>query len=341
MAEILSQSQIDELLNSMNSPADAAPKESQVEVQKQEEQKWRKYDFNSPKKFTKDKLRLLSNIYDNYARLISLRLNGVLRTVVEVEITLVEEQRYFEFNNMLDENDVITTVETKIAGENKYTPVIYYMNPGIMVNMIDRMLGGGDEDFSTIDYSYKYTEIELAIYEKIMSNFVSTTNTTWQNYVTLKTGHEVVEENPMMFQDISLDEAVIIIILSLKMGEVTGNLTVCMPGNIVASIFSEMDSKKFNSNLDEAEYLSTSEMIMKSLHKSTLEVSAVLGGTTLDLQEVYNLQVGDVIDLAKPKDSQVTLCVEGQPWFEGKLGVYNKNSAIQIEKKIAEEVGTE
>ncbi len=341
MAEILSQSQIDELLNSMNAPADA-PKDKADEVQpKQEETKWRKYDFNSPKKFTKDKLRLLSNIYDNYARLISLRLNGVLRTVVEVEISLVEEQRYFEFNNMLDENDVITTVDTRIQGENKYLPVIYYMNSGIMVNMIDRMLGGSDGDFQNIDYSYKYTEIELAIYEKIMSNFVSTTTATWQNYVTLQSQEEVVEENPMMFQDISLDEAVIIIILSLKMGEVSGNLTICMPGNLVASIFNEMDSKKFISGVDEEEYLSTSEMIMKSLHKSTLEVSAILGGTTLDLQEVYNLQVGDVIDLAKPKDAQVTLCVEGQPWFEGKLGVYNKNSAVQIETKLTEEIGNE
>ncbi len=339
MAEILSQSQIDALLNSMNDPVEA-PAAPTAEVVL-EDQKWRKYDFNSPKKFTKDKLRLLSNIYDNYARLLSLRLNGLLRTVDEVEISLVEEQRYFEFNNMLDENDVITTIDTRVQGENKFLPMIYHVNPGIMVNMIDRMLGGSDEDFSSIDYSYKYTEIELAIYEKIMSNFISTTSATWQNYVVLESGQTNLEENPMMFQEISLDEAVIIIILSLKMGDVNGSLTICIPGNIVASIFSEMDSKKFNSGVDEEEYLSTSEMIMKTLHKSTLEVSAILGGTTLDLQEVYNLQVGDVIDLSKPKDSQVTLCVEGQPWFEGKLGVYNKNSAIQIERKLAEEAEVE
>ncbi len=339
MAEILSQSQIDALLNNMNDPT---PKEESKKEEVQEKnQNWRKYDFNSPKKFTKDRLRLLSNIYDNYARLLSLRLNGLLRTVVEVEISLVEEQRYFEFNNMLDENDVITTVDTRIQGENKYLPMIYHVNPGIMVNMVDRMLGGSDEDFSSIDYSYKYTEIELAIYEKIMANFISTTSSTWQNYITLETDNITLEENPMMFQDISLDEAVIIIILSLKMGDVNGSLTICIPGNIVASIFSDMDSKKFSSGVDEEEYLSTSERIMKTLHKSTLEVSAVLGGATLDLQEVYNLQVGDVIDLSKPKDSEVTLCVEGQPWFEGKLGVYNKSSAIQIERKLSEEAEAE
>ncbi len=340
MAEILSQSQIDELLNSMNSPAET-PKEKPQEMVQQEEQKWRKYDFNSPKKFTKDKLRLLSNIYDNYARLMSLRLNGVLRTVVEVEITLVEEQRYFEFNNMLDESDVITIVDTRIQGENKYTPIIYYMNPSIMVNMIDRMLGGGEEEIYQLGHSYKYTEIELAVYEKIMSNFISTTVATWQNYVTLQHGKEEIEENPMMFQDISLDEPVIIIMLSLKMGEVTGNLNICIPGTILTNVFAEMDSKKFISGVDDEEYLSTSEMIMKSLHKSTLQISAILGGATLDLQDVYNLQVGDVIDLAKPKDSQVTLCIEGQPWFEGKLGVYNKNSAVQIETKLAEEIEAE
>ena len=49
--------------------------------------------------------------------------------------------------------------------------------------------------------------------------------------------------------------------------------------------------------------------------------------------DIYNLHVGDVIDLNKPQDSTVSVHVEGQPWFKGKLGVHNKNIAVKIEER--------
>ena len=80
MADVLSQSQIDALLKSMQ---DGPPKEEKVEekpaevletkkeeVQKEEET-YSKYDFYSPRKFTKDKIRLLRSIFDNYARILT------------------------------------------------------------------------------------------------------------------------------------------------------------------------------------------------------------------------------------------------------------------------------
>ena len=61
MAEVLSQSQIDALLHSMQN-ADA--EESKV-TQPQPTKTYRKYDFYSPKKYTKDKLKMLKSIKRN------------------------------------------------------------------------------------------------------------------------------------------------------------------------------------------------------------------------------------------------------------------------------------
>ena len=72
MSEVLSQSQIDALINSMRSGDVTSEPEKK-------EKKYKKYDFYSPKKFTKDKLKLLSGIYENYARLCSSRINNLVR----------------------------------------------------------------------------------------------------------------------------------------------------------------------------------------------------------------------------------------------------------------------
>lgn len=69
---------------------------------------------------------------------------------------------------------------------------------------------------------------------------------------------------------------------------------------------------------------------MDILRTSDLEIVAELGKTTLQLQDIYYLHVGDVIDLGHSAQEPVRLYVEGQPWFSGKMGLQNNNVAIKV-----------
>ena len=128
MPEVLSQSQIDALLNSMNgggggsSPAEEEP----------QEKKYRKYDFSSPRKFTKDRLKMLSSIFDNYSRVLTTRINGLVHATCEISVESVEEQRYFEFSNALSDSAVLTTAHLILKEEMEETPVLFYAAAPIM-----------------------------------------------------------------------------------------------------------------------------------------------------------------------------------------------------------------
>ena len=65
-----------------------------------------------------------------------------------------------------------------------------------------------------------------------------------------------------------------------------------------------------------------------------MDVMAQLGVARLNLDDIYNLRVGDVINLNKPQDSSISVYVAEQPWFTGKLGVHNKNIAVKIEERV-------
>ena len=138
MAEVLSQSQIDALLHSMQN---ADVEESKV-TQPQPTKTYRKYDFYSPKKYTKDKLKMLKSIYDNYARIATSQINGLFRVASEVEVIGVEEQRYYEFGNALNETDVITLAKAELQDHSKNPPMVFLISPILMGSMIDRLLGG-------------------------------------------------------------------------------------------------------------------------------------------------------------------------------------------------------
>ena len=113
MAEVLSQSQIDALLNAArNGEMDLAAK-----AESSSEKKYRKYDFYSPRKFTKDRLKMLSGIFENYTRIINSRINGLLHTTCEIDVESVEEQRYYEFSNALLEGDVLSLAGVELEGQ--------------------------------------------------------------------------------------------------------------------------------------------------------------------------------------------------------------------------------
>ena len=328
MAEALSQSQIDALLSSM---ANGGFEEEKKETTP--EKKYRKYDFYSPKKFTKDKLKILSNIYENYARLLNARVNGLLRMNSQVEIVSVEEQRYYEFSNALRENDILTLLNVHLpngAEEIEEVPTVVFMNAEVMLLMIDRMLGASGEEVPNISLDYKYTDLELALYRDIISHFIRIMKDGWLNYLDdVSFEIQKIERSGNMMQTVGMDETIAIVVLDITVGKITGRMNICIPETILSVVFNLIDNRNSNAgrkgNIED-----TAEEIMECIKSSTLEIKAELGQAQVNLNDIYNLHVGDVINLNKPKDSEIYLYIEDQPWFKGKLGVQNKNMAVKI-----------
>ena len=246
MADVLSQSQIDALLNSMQN---AETEESSFQKPKPQE-KYRKYDFYSPKKYTKDKLKMLQSIYDNYSRIATSMINGLFHTASEVEVIGVEEQRFYEFGNALNETDIITLARVGLQDHSKNPPMVIHISPVLMSSMIDRLLGGTGTD-TQVDGSYTYTDIEIALYENIIKYLVDITKDVWSSYIHLQVEFERVEENPSMFQGISVDETVVIIMLKISMGEhMDGAMNICLPGTLLFNIFDIIEKTKHLADKD-------------------------------------------------------------------------------------------
>lgn len=330
MAEVLSQNQIDALLNSLQ--GNSEPIE---EIEKQESEiKYRKYDFNSPKKFTKDKLRLLKNIFENYSRIAGSQINSLFRTSSELSVAAVEEQRYYEFSNALSDSDVLTVVNVSLPDNSKNPPLLINVSTSLMLSLMDRMMGGVGDDVVD-DGSYVYTEIETALYKKIISYIIGALKDSWGSYINLHFDLDRLEENSGLFQEIGVDETVVIVAIDVDLKENSGKFNICIPGNLLMNIFSIIDKRKHNAMGLEDENQDNQQDIMSSLKASGLLVKAKVGKATISLDDIYNLHVGDVINLNTSKDSDIELYVEEQPWYKGQLGIYKRNAAVQI-REIAQ-----
>lgn len=331
MAEVLSQSQIDALLNSMRS-GDSGDKAEE----KQPEKKYRKYDFTTPRKFTKDRIKMLNGIFENYTRVISSRLNAQLRTTCEVEVESIEEQKFYEFNNALMEGDVLTivdiTVQPKEAGGPPILaedPVMVYLDTATALGMMDRMMGSEGENQRDVPMGYAYTDLELQLYEHLMHDIVGLMGVSWENYVPLTFAYNRTEVNPTLVQLLNLDETVVLVDMKMQFGPNEGRMSIVLPGSVLTSVFGEVNRESMGRKVASED---NSEEIFDQLRDSTLEIVAELGDTQLSLSDLYHLNVGDVLDLGRPKDSPVFLEIGGYQWFTGRMGTHKKNMAIKIDE---------
>lgn len=329
MAEVLSQEQIDALLGSLQETTI-----EQIES-KEPERKVRKYDFNSPRKFTRERIKIIQSIYDNYARILTSQVNSLFRTTCEISVLGVEEQRYFEFMNALKDNDVLSLVNVSVPDHPKNPTMLMHAGMELMLNLIDRMLGGVGY-VTNIPDDYAYTEIEMALYQRVIRYIIGSLKDAWASYVNIQFDFERTESNPSLFQEIGMDEPVVIILLQVNQDDHMERITVCMSGNLLMNIFEVIDRRR-NSSSDGEDSMEIRNEILDNIRITDLNVSAHLGNAAITLEDVYRLHEGDVIDLGQMKDSLVDVYIEDQPWFKGQLGAHKKNVAVKIEQRIGEE----
>ena len=322
MAEVLSQSQIDALLNAARSGELDVDKPAE----KSEEKKYRKYDFYSPRKFTKDRLKMLNSIFEGYARVINSRINALLHATCEIEVDSVEEQRYYEFSNALTESDVVALAKIdleKLQGED---PILVHMDTPVVLSMLDRMMGGEGEPDPTLSSDYNMTDLELNMYENLISDLIPILGNSWENYITIHFDYVRTEVNPTLVQLIGYEETVVIVGLNIKFPNCTGRMSLCLPGEMLTNIFTEISKSTSRRSTGEDK----SEDIFDSLRESELEIVAELARTRILLSDLYHLNVGDVVDIKRPKDTPVFLNIGGRRWFDGKMGISNKQVAVKI-----------
>jgi flagellar motor switch protein FliM len=331
MAEVLSQQQIDELLGSLQSGnADIDEIEEKTAAHKVKD-----YDFLSPKKFTREQIRLLQNIFDSFSRLLSLYLSGQLSISCKVDVMQVEEEEYREFSNALNDSTLIALMGLHSNTYNiEDKQILLEMSRPISFFILDKMLGGNGSGYH-IDRDY--TEIEISLLEYLFKQFCDLMKNAWTNYFDVSFSMDAVETNPQLIQAIQQDESVAIVVLEITLDNLKGTLNICLPANSLEEIFKSYNVKfvKANKKDDVKTAQHRRENIMNQLKDTPLTVSAILGKTNVSLKELLDLQPGDIIPLdSKVEPGSITVNIEKFHWFKGTIGMTKKNYAVRIDQVL-------
>ena len=175
MSEVLSQSEIDNLLKALSTGELDAE-----EYKNSEEKQVKVYDFKRPSKFSKEHLRTLEIIFEHYGRLLYTNLPAYLRKTVSVDVVSSEALIYAEFSNALS-NPVLLGIVDASPMNGK---IIMELGTNLGYAIIDRMLGGSGV---SLEKKREFSEIEIIILERFLSICIDLLREPWQNVVAIKT----------------------------------------------------------------------------------------------------------------------------------------------------------
>lgn len=325
MADVLSQSEIDNLLQALSSG------ELDVDEMKDTgEKQVKNYDFARPSKFSKEHLRTLEIIFEHYGRLLSTNLPVYLRKNIQVEVMNSEAVTYSEFSNALSNPVLLGIVNFSPLSGN----IILELATNLGYAMVDRMLGGMGVP---IDKPREFTEIELLIIERIMTVCVNLLREPWLNVVDIHPRLERIETNSQFAQIISPTEMIAIITINVKIGDVEGMMNVCLPYLTLEDIMDKLNTKYWYSTMQDKDEVAYQEVIEDLISRAQIPVKAVLGNSTISVNDFVNLQRGDIIRLDTKVDQELEVFVGNIKKFTALPGASKDGYAVRVTSIIREE----
>jgi len=319
MADVLSQNEIDALLSAISTGELGAE-----EVGKEEEKhKIKLYDFRSPQKFSKEHIRTLELIHDNYARIISNYLTGQTRQNVKVKIETVEQISYEEFIHSVQNPTIITIFKMPpLSGT-----IIFETNPQFSLQVIDILLGGkGDRKIETKEF----TDIDKNIMRQITAGMISNLKLAWESILDVEPEIEAIETNPAVNQTLAPNDPVALITFSVEMNKRSTFINICIPYLSIEKILDKLVVQYAFRNDDKSLMAESREKIEKGINKVDVDVIAELGHTNITVDEFLKLTVGDVIKLDTKSSSPIKVYVGNEECYYAKPGITGKNMGVII-----------
>lgn len=289
------------------------------------------YNFLTPNRFSKEKIRLVGNIYENYVRALSSYMSSLMRTPCTIRVSEVKENRYSDFANSFSSRELMAVVKIKEPDHpNIHDSIRIRLSNKFCLFTYVKLLGDGSDRIYSDTAYIGMSSVEGAIIEYFMKQIIPIMEGSLKGYYNSELQYDRIDANPKLSHDVKVNETVVIVELEISIAKFRDKINICLPGEFLDRFFDYVDinSKEFiteekGNNRDE---------ILQTIEESSLELYSILDTTKLSLGDIYNLQVGDVIQFDKKKDEDVYIYIGETPWFSGSVGTYNNKTVVKVNK---------
>jgi flagellar motor switch protein FliM len=330
-SKTLTQFEVDALLSAFNDEQAVAPEKPRPAFSTNT-RLVKNYDFRRPDKFSKEQIRSLQLLYDNFARVLSNALSSYLRASVAIHLTSVEQISYGEYSEQLPKPTALFLMGLDpLPG----SAVLEFNLPSAFI-IIDRLLGGPGEAAS-FRATGELSEIETILLQTLSTHFVAALRDAWTDILPIRPEVRDIAFSSELVQAALPNEICVLVILELKILNSSGTMSFCMPYTLLEPIASRLSAQALVAGTFKTPRKEDPQAQQRTLHKLekvTLPVSVHLGTASVSIQDVLHLEPGDIICLDSSANGTLNLLVDGRPRCRVRPGMSGSRLAVRVEEVI-------
>lgn len=323
LAEVLSQNEIDALLSAIST----GEMDAEELKREEKEQKIRTYDFKRALRFSKDQIRSITRVHENFARLLTTYFSAQLRTYVQISVASVDQLPYEEFIRSIPRMTILNIFEAHPLDGR----LLVEVNPNIAYSMLDRLMGGYGASMNKVD---SLTEIESKIISQLFERALANYKEAWSNVMDIDPVVLDFEVNPQFLQMVSPNETVVVISLTTTIGETSGMMNVCLPHVVLEPIIPKLSVHYWMQANQKAMMPEEAALIEQKIRQTPLPMVVELGSANMKVEEFLQLDEGDIIQLNKGINEPLVVFVESNKKFLAQPGKSKSRMAVQIIEQL-------
>jgi len=307
--DILSQSEIDLLIKATLEPSEVQP-ESLENLPSDH------YDFTKPNKFSKDQLRGLQRIHEQFCRAYSGLMSAKFRTRFDLNFQTIDQLTFGEFVRSLPNPSVLSVFDASpLPGS-----MVVQLTPDSAFIMHDRLCGGQGVAYG---FTRGLSDIEMAVFRRqVITSFAKIMRDAWQDIETIDFKLEQFESNPQFLQLASDRDVVVVISLRFEFNDVTDNFNICIPFRTIEPLLAKITQHRLFESLAPPDPDKIAQLKEK-VKSVIIPIEVELGTCVVKVGDLLDLEVGDVIELERKRTENVDVKVGALTKFKatpGKLG---------------------
>lgn len=325
---VLSQEEIDALVNSLHDPEESAALSKR---------KVKDFDFRYQKrseKFSGAQLQTLRMLHDNFTRLLNNALSLYLRTRVESSIVHLEQVAFSDFIASADSNSVLSIFSMDpLPGSG-----MLKADTPLMFSIIDRLLGGPGWVPKKIR---EMTDIERTLVTRFLARMFNSYREAWNYILTMSFKIEALDSNPQFIPRIMpLENMVAVISVELRINDVVGKLDFCIPYAVIQSIGIQLSDFQLSPSIISGYTLTDDDInaLAANVERANVNVQIELGRTNVSLRDLVTLQEGNVVLFDSETTRPLSMYVNGCEKFHVYPGVYREKLAVQVADVVEEKL---
>ncbi|MCB9092779.1 MAG: flagellar motor switch protein FliM [Halobacteriovoraceae bacterium] len=333
MSQVLSQDEVDALLNAVNDDTevdDLLDEGDGFGLDDPElDENVQPYDLTNQDKVIRGRMPILDIIYERFIRSFRVSLSNSLRKISTISIISTDLLKFGEFVNTLPIPSCMCLMRlNELRG-----PALMVFESKLAYAIIDAYFGGSDRPFTKID-GKEFTQIELSFMKRVMDMAISDLEEAWAPIHRINAQYIRTEINPQFIGVVPPSDVIITTTFEVEFESAIGTIMVIIPYSTIEPIKHKLSSS-YQTDHDVVDTLWTKCM---AGHVKEVQANAIvkLGETEISVSDLLSLKRGDIIPLNRDVSAELDFEIEGVDKLKCISGDYKGNRAVQITRRIEE-----